>query len=200
MAFAGVLLGLATIVTPVRADAIFRIENAGPFSPGSIATVGVFLASTLAAGENFSDFNVIIDLPGDGLPAGISAASVFLTNTLIPTRSPPPSEAGFDFNIVGEIVQGSTLPTMPPGTATSGGVKLFDMNFNIAAGFAPGTVVSVNFVNLGAFNFVSRNGTRINISSLNNGSFQVVPEPSTASFVALGLLGAVGFRRRRASF
>tara|TARA_R110002049_G_scaffold4601_6_gene32935 strand:- start:158372 stop:158929 length:558 start_codon:yes stop_codon:yes gene_type:complete len=183
------MIGLALLLignAPAAADFILSIEDSPEFSPNSAASIGVFIRSTEAAGEDFGSFNVGIAFDF----AGIDDAMPLITTPLFLNTSNFGPVGMADYAIAGDIVPNNF-------TVFDTNQKLFDLNFEIG-GSVPAGSYPLTFVN--GFNEVGRgDGTMLTIQSFESGALNVaaVPEPGAFAALTLATVGMAGLRRRK---
>ena len=204
MLAAGLVVGLARLSS---AEIVFDIEDV-VVAPGQQAVVGVFASGT--AGETFSDFNLPIEIGGDG--RGFSSGIVgfsggdfvqevdsFTSDVLVNTSALPPF---FTQDYEGIFSDGGFAIALTP-TPTRLFNILIDTDDFLLQGTVPisftSTTSTVNPLTVvssaGTFN-----GPSAGVMSFNGGSISVtaVPEPASGVLV-LGVLGicAVRWNRKR---
>lgn len=224
-------------VMPCNADIIITMGNgdvrANPIvvTQGSIATFGVYASATALNDGNgrannqpidLSGYNIAVDFGPDGFGTDPNFSS-FGGSVSDSAFNPGSANFGVDLTSAGQL-DGLGLSTsfdfiysdnrnavqLVPGAAP---IKLFDMEFNVAASAPVGTIYDINFVldtmtpnpgfdDSNFTNFVitpalDPNQTLANQVVVNQGSIiiQAVPEPTSA--IVLSLIGAAAFVRRR---
>jgi hypothetical protein len=191
--------GQATLAVP--ATGTMQQMNGSKFSPGFLATFALDV-------NDFTGTNYVEEYTLTGVPAGGFVGSIPLVGG-VGTGTPGVSTIG-DKNTNGGGITGSSATSAQALSVTTG----LELQIPLASiGYTGGSVFVLADVNGGGDSFLSNqflpglspgtgnlgNGGKFDFSGTAGQFFVVaVPEPSTIGLVVIGLLGAVGLRRRKA--
>ena len=194
------LLLFLTLGANVQGELVLTVESAtAPFTAGDTISIPVTARETGLTPNPLTVYSLVIDVGGDGygFPGSPDYFSSFVTSSAVGgslTQTPnPDATLPFDFIIGwnGSVVVSSN-PLDPPTT-------LFNLEFDSSTSnglydidFASGSTAAL----LTSF---TSNSTVITDVQLNNGQFQIaaIPEPSSATVLALGVIGLLARRKRK---